>query len=260
MKKIMLRIPRGFWAQSIISFFIIFCTGIYVNLITTIINADPTRNITQLIGEMKIWNILPVIGFIALLLQTYIQLNPRLLYIDSTKRLIESVLEPACRSLSISRKNRTIRVIVTMINKDKKTRTTRFTYNMRPDPERTGTYPIDFGVCGIAILNGNAVMNELPPNHMSTYPPEVRPFILPELKWVLAAPIFLPEKSDAGPIGVLAFDGTEPWSTVELDSRQAKDIVQAWADVIGELLGAAKVMDLSHYTAGKKQNIIKKEE
>lgn len=233
--------------QSILSFMNLFFIGIYINILTIKIYTNPINKLIEVMWSLGSWNILLIMGFGSIILHIYLLSIPQ----DTVKRigskLIESVLEAACSSLIYHRKDLSIRAIVTLVDKSSRTRTTRFSYNIRPDPERTATFPIEFGVTGEAIINRMVVAKELPEDHMNTYPLKIRRLILPELKCVLAAPIYLPEDREAGPIGVLAFDSTDPISKSNFDSRQAKDVAQAWADIVGTILGQTYILKLYHY-------------
>lgn len=218
-----------------------------MNILTTEIHDSTTQSIREILWNLGWWNILLVGALALLVVQTYAHLVPRKTLTERARKLIENVLQFACASLTYQYKSFNIRAIITLINNDGKTRTTRFSYNVKPDPERTATFPLEFGVTGEAIINRKVVVRELPSDHMKTYPPEVRRLILPELKWVLAAPVYLPEKSEAGPVGVLAFDSTEWLSKIGFDSRRAMDVAQAWADLIGDILSWAEITKLYHH-------------
>jgi hypothetical protein len=91
-------------------------------------------------------------------------------------------------------------------------------------------------VTGDAFKLRTAVARKLPANHIETYPAEVQPIIAPNLKCVLAVPIFDPGDPPGPLLGILAFDSFESIKTIGFDSRESKLIAQSWADLVSEVI------------------------
>jgi hypothetical protein len=224
------------YVQGFLSLLLALDIGLYVNIITIKLSSIPSHSFLDAFWEIRSWNALILLALLIIIIQSTLLSAPQKTFREIGSRLIEDVLAAACASLKYHNKDINLRAIVTIIDKSGRTRTTKYSYNVRPDPERTATFPVGFGVTGEAIINRKVIAQELPPNHMETYHKEIRKLILPELKTVLAAPIYLPDKRESGPIGVLAFDSTDDFSKTLFESRNAKDIAQAWADIIGDIL------------------------
>lgn len=225
------------WVQSILSLLIILFFGFYINIFTSNIITKST-DIIKVVEDLGNWNLLLVAGVLGVIIQTYLSIVPKIIIENFGAQLIDHVLQAATMSLGFHRKDASIRAIVTLLDKSGTTRRTRYYFNTRPDPERTAAFPAEFGVTGEALIHKKVVASELSEDHMDSYTPEIRELILPELKSIIAAPIFLPDTRNLGPIGVLAFDSTEPISKTKFNSRKAKDVVQSWADLLGEILGS----------------------
>jgi hypothetical protein len=234
--------------QSLVSITSIIFIGIYINIVTNKLAEQPFGQVLNIILNLGFSNIFLLIGFTATLLSVYIASFPPTLLNKIGRKLIDDILEAACKSLTSQNNNANVRAIVMLIDNSTKTRTTYFSYNTRPDPERNATLEVKFGVMGKSLIERRVIFQELPSDHIDTYPSEIRSLILPDLKWVLSAPIYLPEKQKAGPIGVLAFDGTDLPSVIGLDNRHVMDVSQAWADIIGEILGQINVVKSNHHS------------
>jgi len=232
--------------NTAISFMTVASIGIYINIFTSNLTTNPESSPNDIIWSLGMWNYLLVLGFSFLLLQTNLLSIPRHTLQTMGHELMEFGLETACSSLTYHRKNANIRAIVTLIDKSQQTRTTKYSYNVRPDPERTASFPIYFGVTGEAIKTHKVVATDLSQDHMETYSEDIRTLILPELQSVIAAPIYVPDRRRAGPIGVLAFDSSEPLSKLKLDTREAKNVAQMWADLIGYILSTTYISDIVH--------------
>jgi hypothetical protein len=116
-------------------------------------------------------------------------------------------------------------------------RHTKYSYNTEGDPEHTvGAFPADFGVTGEAFLTKSVVVKELPEKHHESMQLEIKSSVLPEVKTILAAPILNPFKREGTPLGILAFDSILPLAELGVDKREAREIAQRWADIIGYIL------------------------
>lgn len=233
-----LRLARHFTiVQSALALLSPCLIGLYISIFGNALRTIPSAGFPEIFNLLGYWNALLVVGSGSIVLQTYLSTIPRTTLKRIGDNLMKNGLEAACISLTYRQKDMNIRAIVTLVDKSGSTRTTRYSHNVRPDPERTATFPVNFGITGKAFTKRMVVAQDVRPDHMSRYPPEIQPMILPELRCVLAAPIYTTEQREAVPIGVLAFDSTEPLSETKFDTRTAKDVAQAWADLIGDILG-----------------------
>ena len=65
-----------------------------------------------------------------------------------------------------------------MINQNGTTRTTRYSHNVRADPERMATFPVGFGVAGEAITNRKVVFKVLPVDYVEKLPENIKNRVL----------------------------------------------------------------------------------
>ncbi len=222
------------WIQGLLSFLLIFVVGFYINLLSG--GYRDYQRIWTAIQSLGSWNFLVFLAFFLFLFQIYLSYLPYKDIKTLKKRIIEQILEAASRSLIYPNKDMHIRAVITICDYKKNIRRTTYSYNIQADPERTATFPIDFGVTGEALRIRAAVSKSLPRNHILTYPQDVQLVIAPELRCVLAVPIFDPRNPAGNIIGILAFDSFERIKNIEFDKRESKVIAQSWADVISEVL------------------------
>lgn len=227
--------------QTVLTIASVVCVGAYVNLLSRELGPNTSTSLIESIMGLKEWNLLLLLTLVCTILQTVLSRMPQRAISAIIDRLIVEILEAACLSIKSDNRDRHIRAIVTLIDRGGKTRTTRYTYGVRPDPERKAKFPVDFGVTGEAIRLGTVIAQELPRDHLTTYPASVRDLILPNLRCVLAAPIYNPSSNSRRMLGVLAFDSTMSMDTMKFNSHGVKDVAQAWADIIGSMLTGADV-------------------
>ena len=68
-----------------------------------------------------------------------------------------------------------------------------------------------------------------------TSSPQNAQYVDPDLKCVLAAPIYSLKSRDKV-IAVLAFDSIEPLEKIKFNTRKSKEIAQMWADVLSHVI------------------------
>jgi len=209
--------------------------AVYANVLTNG-SDEPGSDLPSTLEDLGMWNLLPFVAMGILALNLYIGALPSLSLNRVRKQLIEDILASACRSLIRPNFSRHIRAIITICDYRQGCRRTTYTYNVRADPERTASFPFDFGVTGEAYTVKAAVARELPDNHLETYSPEIRPLIYPQLRCVLAVPLFNPLDPAGRLLGILAFDTAESMQTMRFDNREVKDLAQSWGDLISQLL------------------------
>lgn len=213
-------------AQSII-------LGIYLAIYADRVIKGET--LVQAFINLKYHNISLLIFVALFILQIYLGFIERTQEENETERVVNSILMAACNTLIYPHNNLHIRAIVTVCDYKQKTRTTRYAYNIESAPERTATYDIDFGITGQAVMKKVPVAEALPENHVNTYSDNNGRYVEPELKCVLAAPIFsLQEKNKV--IAVLAFDSTEALEKMKFNTRRSREIAQMWADVLSHII------------------------
>lgn len=205
--------------------------GIYITLYSNeLINGN--NPIDSLNNPMQYS--LPVV-FVLFLFQMYLGMLERKYTITEKEQIINNILRAACSSLLYPNNDLNIRAVITVCDYKTNKRRTKYCYNVYYTPERTGIYDLDFGVTGEAILKRVSVAKALPKNHMSTYSPENAKYVEPELKCVLAAPIFSLKQPETV-VAVLAFDSTESIEKVHFDTRKSREIAQMWADVLANFV------------------------
>ena len=180
--------------------------GIYLSVYSDkIVNGF---SIISAVIELKGYNILLIVSVALFVFQIYFGVLERSKDSDDKEKLVNSILKAACNTLVYPENDLHIRAIITLCDYKKNTRTTAYSYNIEFAPERTATYSIDFGITGQAVLKKIPIAEALPENHISNYSEENRRYVEPDLKCVLAAPIFsLNNRSKV--IAVLAFDSIE---------------------------------------------------
>lgn len=207
--------------------------GVYLAVYSDkIINGETPLQAFLVVGRH---NILLLIAVLLFAFQIYFGFLERDQESNKKEKLVNSILKASCNTLIYPHSNLHIRSIVTVCDYKKRTRTTRFSYNIESAPERTATYDIDFGTTGQAVLKKIPVAEALPANHISTYSERNGKYVEPDLKCVLAAPIFsLQNRSMV--IAVLAFDSTESIEKMKFNTRKSKEIAQMWADVLAHII------------------------
>lgn len=217
----------------VLSFVVASAGGVYVNMWTTALASDPSiATCAKTVGR---WHIMVLVAALAMFAQYRISSVEDSRYANLAGRLIDEVLAAASRSLVFPRKNRNLRAIVTIADQSHETRTTRYAYHVEPDPERTATFPIYFGITGEAMRDRRVVVQGLEPDHVSGYDPITAPKILPDLRSVLAAPLYSFGDQSRETIGVLAFDSVNTVKELQLDNREMIELAQAWADIVAVL-------------------------
>jgi len=156
-------------------------------------------------------------------------------------KFIEQLLCSACESLIFPHKDARIRAVILKLDYLNKKRYTVYSYNARPDPEKTAELPLLFGVVGECIKRKMPVIEELPMNHIETYDSDVQSKITKELRGVIAAPIF--DSDSHNDISfVLAFDILKipnvefTFFQMNFDRRTLLDIAQSWAEIFSLFL------------------------
>ena len=227
-------------AETILTLAFAASLGLYVNLLSSALDTKyngRAPSVAHAVSTVGAWHLLLVVVITASIGQYRLGLYVRryLTQIRERSDLISAVLEAACKSLIYPTMQRHIRAIVTLREPDSPLRTTRYSYNTRGDPEQAASYPLDFGVTGEAYTTKSVVAKELPPDHLDTYDPPVKSTVLPQICSILAAPI-LQRDSQGPPLGVLAFDSTDPLRRAHFDMPPARDLAQRWADVLTRIL------------------------
>ncbi len=217
------------------SFLIVIFIGIYINLLTTELNASDI-NFIEAVKKLNLWNILLIFSLFLYLYQIRLSKLPYHSIIEKKKQIIEDILKAASMSLIYPNLNLHIRAVITICDYQKSIRRTEYAYNIEADPERTAIFPIDFGVTGEALMKRAAVARHLTRTHKAAYPENVKDVIAEPLKCVLAVPIFDPRDERSPILGILAFDSFENITTVGFSNRESYKIAQMWADLISKII------------------------
>lgn len=160
----------------------------------------------------------------------------------NSKELIENILMVACEMFSYQYHDLKIRAIVAKCDYLNRVRKTVYSYNARPDPEKVAILPLDFGVIGECLKRKSVIYQELEENHIDTYDEEIKTKISPELKAIIAAPIFRLNDENYNIISVLAFDFLDlnnnniDISKYHLNNKVILQIVQGFADILSFLI------------------------
>lgn len=230
MKQFLLNNKRSF--DLILSVIQSLVLGIYLSLISTNLSAGYSF-FAAICKEKNSWIYLSI-SAISFICQLWLSQESEKAESSHKSRLINSILEEACRSLVYPGKLH-VRAIVTMCDYKKQKRKTVYGYNIGISPERFAEYDIDFGVTGKAFLLRRPVAESLPNDHITTYDNHHASIVESRLKCVLAAPIFS-QKNSEKVIGILAFDSTDTIEKLKFDSDSSKKIAQGWADIISVVL------------------------
>lgn len=206
--------------------------GIYLSLIATNLSLGHTL-ITSIIKEKNSWIYL-TISVLTFIFQFWLAQESETAETNHKMRLINSILEEACRSLVYPGKLH-IRAIVTKCDYKKKKRKTVYGYNIGISPERFAEYDIDFGITGKAFKSRRPIAESLPDDHINSYSKHHASLVEPRLKCVLAAPIFS-QKDSSKVVAILAFDSTESLERMKFNSDSSKKIAQGWADIISVVM------------------------
>lgn len=207
--------------------------GLYLAVYSDrIINGD---SLIAALINLKYFNLFLALYAILFLFQVYLGFWERKQNESEKEKLVNSILKAACNTLIYPNSNLHIRAIITMCDYKRKIRKTYYAYNIESNPERTAVYDLDFGVTGQAILKRIPIAEALPENHVNTYSEKNRKYVDPDLKCVLAAPIFSAhDKSQV--IAVLAFDSNETLKNMKFDTKKSREIAQMWADVLTHIV------------------------
>lgn len=210
-------------------------TGIYINILTDKARDNGSGGLGTLIVRIGYWHLflLAAVGLIGAQYRLTRAADRRLQV--RADELITATLEAAARSLVFPH-NKHIRAIITLREGDR--RVSRYWYNVAPDPERVASFPLEFGVTGEAYARRMALVRELQPDHLDSYPQSVKPLIYPDLKTVLAAPLLRSNDQKDEPLGALAFDSELPSRKLFFDRPEARKLAQQWADIVAQLLVA----------------------
>lgn len=212
--------------------------GVYVNLLTGQLLDVKKGQYWLAFTKLGWWNGLVIIAVTIIFLQDRLTTASSKALFRMRDQLVQSILAAASQSLVFPHRNRHVRAIVTIYDTKTKQRVTKYQYNSEPDRERVATFPADFGITGEAFTTKSVVSKELPPDHHKLYPPEIQRAVSPDVKTVLAAPILDPDRPEALPLGILAFDSPLPMSSLKFDTTEARKASQEWADIIATLLTA----------------------
>jgi hypothetical protein len=159
----------------------------------------------------------------------------------NSQPLIVDVLRTACKSIIYPQIDFIIRAVIVKLDYQKKIRTTIYSYNARPDPENVVVLDLDFGIIGHCIKSKHPVYQRLYEGHNLTYPKHIQGKISPELRGVIAAPIFDYRDNNHNFSAVLAFDLLEKdgvkfdFDSLNFKSREFLDIAQSWAEIISAI-------------------------
>ena len=185
--------------------------------------------------NLKGYNTFLVISVMFSMLQIYLGVLESKQNESEKEQIINSILKAACNTLIYPKSTLHIRAIITVCDFKKKIRKTCYAYNIESDPERTATYDLDFGVTGEAISSKIPIAKSLSEDHISTYSDKNGKYVDPDLKCVLAAPIFSAQNKDKV-IAVLAFDSYETLQKMKFDTKKSREIAQMWADVLTHII------------------------
>jgi hypothetical protein len=213
--------------------------GVYINIYTGIVSNNGNKlALLPTIYACGWWNALILVFGGILWTQYWIAASPEFEFEKIRARLIHRVLEAACHSLVYpqSLDEIPLRAIVSLIDTKKNKRFAKYSFNAQSDPERQGEWPIDFGVTGEAITGKQVVLRELVPWHHMTYSVAIKRTIQDDLRTVLAAPILNPVHQRGQPLGVLAFDSVLTIRELGFESREIRNVAQAWADILSVLI------------------------
>ena len=181
------------------------------------------------------YNILLIIGITLIIFQIKVGTINKIYEETKKEALINEILKSACKTLVYPDVHHNIRSCVTICDYKTGKRSTKYSYNLEADPERTAVVDINFGITGDAIKRKIPVAGGLSENHMDDYSSENGRYICPDIRCVLAAPIFS-KKIRSQVIGVVAFDSFETLEEMKFETHQSKEIAQMWADIISNLL------------------------
>lgn len=222
--------------QVVITLVIAVISAFYVNLITNQYPLDEGLSFSDALKSLGLYNFLPFILLVFIVAQVVLSTRPYRTMTIIQKFLVNKILEAACKSLIHPHETRHIRAIITLVDQSDKSnpiRKTAYTYNAEADPERYGTYPVDFGITGEAFQMKSVIVKELPKKHYEEYDEKTKKNVLPQIRTIMAAPIY---SDNHELIGVLAFDTTLSLSTVKFSTSQARSIAQSWADILGFII------------------------
>ena len=222
--------------QFILTLIIAMISAFYINLITNQYPLSEGQNLLVIIKSLGIYNILPLSLIILIYIQIVLSIQPYRTMGKIQNYLVNKILENSCKSLIHPHETRHIRAIITLVDfsdKNNPRRKTAYSYNAEADPERYGVYPADFGITGEAFKTKSVIVKELPKEHHEMYDENTKKNVLPQIKTVMAAPIYSETQKL---IGILAFDTTLALSTVKFNSNLARSIAQSWADIIGFII------------------------
>lgn len=207
--------------------------GIYINVATDYFLKY--KGILLSIIKLDSWNLLIILSIILLYFQIHLSLKVDKRTEELKKKLINEILKNAAKSLIYPHSKRHIRAIITMVNKKKNKRETKYAYNILIDPEKYASYDLYFGVAGEAFKKKIPVASQLASNHIDSYDENHKNIVSPALRSILAVPIFsTKEKNNV--IGILAFDSFDDIKLTKFDTDESKQLAQSWANVISELL------------------------
>lgn len=217
----------------LLSLFQSFVLGIYMAVYSDKILKG--RTLIQGFFDCRYYNIIFVVSIILVILQIKVGFINKIHELTRKEMLINKMLKSACKTLIYPNVNHNIRSCVTICDYETGKRETRYSYNLEADPERTAVVDIYFGITGDAIKKKIPVAGGLSENHMDEYSPENGRYICPDIRCVLAAPIFS-QKNRNNVIGVVAFDSFNTIDEMKFNTHQSKEIAQMWADIISYIL------------------------
>jgi hypothetical protein len=207
--------------------------GIYLSLIATYI--DQEKTFIEIYRTLGNWNILLFTSIISVIFNIWIIFVSKSIQSQDKAQIINQILQNSSKALVYPSNRKHIRAIVTVCNYKKNTRKTTYAYNISASPERTAEYDIYFGITGEAIQKKVTVAKNLPYNHIDTYTEPHKTLVEPNLKCVLAAPIFSKNNPDHV-VGVLAFDSCDNLDAMKFNTFESKEIAQSWADILSHLM------------------------
>lgn len=185
--------------------------------------------------ELKYYNIFLLVSIVLFILQICFGILERTQQSNNKEDIINSILKASCNTLVYPNSKLHIRAIITVCDYKNQVRTTRYSYNIESAPERTATYDLYFGVTGKAVKNKASLSDSVSYDSIITSSPQNAQYVDPDLKCVLAAPIYSLKSRDKV-IAVLAFDSIEPLEKIKFNTRKSKEIAQMWADVLSHVI------------------------
>lgn len=221
--------------QLVLSFFTAFFASIYVNLLT---NGFQQGNIIPAIyslGWNNIWGMATLLTF---LLQIGIASLEEVPIVDREKSL-KILLEAAARSIAYPHdvEGLDIRIFCHIADKNIKALRpqAKWTHHYSDDDITAIPYSgtgADKFIISKAFNKKRIIAENLPLDHISDYPEELKTQIKPQIRCVLAAPIWGFDNPSSTPLGTISIDSIKPLQETGFDTSDAKDIIKLIAECV----------------------------